>query len=106
MLDKYINELRKKIFKGVATAEENERFAYAQSYKKGEEGLKAFRDRLIAREINATYDSNAQLAILFNKDTEPAEYESYQAFRAACKAKVDEHMAKLKAELETRLTKT
>lgn len=103
MLDKYINELRIKINRLEATAEDRERFAYAQAYKRGEEGLKAFRDRLIAKEINATYDSNAQLAILFNKDTEPSEYEAYQAFRAECKTKADEEMARLKEELNVAL---
>lgn len=100
MLDKYINEARAKILNGIATAEDRERFAYAQSYRRGEEGLKAFRDRLIAKEINASYDKDAQLAILFNKDTEPSEYESYQNFRITAKAKVDKRMAALKAELE------
>lgn len=100
MLTQYIDELRKKIFSPEATVEDRERFSYAQSYKKGADALKAYRDRLIAREINAVHDKDAQFAILFNKDTEPEEYEAYQAFRIECKAKVDEHMAKLKAELE------
>ena len=104
MLDKYINELRAKIFSTDATAEDRELFAYAQSYKKGEEGLKAFRDRLIAKEINATYDRDAQLAILFNKDEEPYEYATYQAFRVSCKANADTVMANLKIKLETLLS--
>lgn len=80
--------------------------SYARAYEKGAEALKAYRDRLIAREINAVHDKDAQFAILFNKDTKPEEHEAYQAFRISCKAKVDELMAKLKAELEEELLRT
>lgn len=104
MLDKYINELKIKTFRSIATAEERELFAYAQAYRRGEEGLKAFRDRLIAKEINATYDRDAQLAILFNKDTKPYEYATHQAFRVSCETKADKRMAELKAELEAAIS--
>lgn len=100
MLAKYINELRKKVHFGEATAEDREMLTYAQAYLKGAEGLRAYRKRLIVREINAVHDRDAQLAILFNEDIEPAEYEAYQAFRIECKAKADATMERLKAELE------
>lgn len=100
MLTQYTNELRKKVHSGQATAEDRELFAYAQAYRKGEEGLKAFRRRLISKEINAKYDSNAQIAILFNAESEPHEYATYQAFRIECKARADATMERFRAMLE------
>lgn len=100
MLTRYINELRRKVNSIDATPEDRLLFAYAKAYYKGEEALKKFRKRLIAREINAVHDNDAQLAILFNQYIEPAEYEAYQAFRVECKARADATMARLKAELE------
>lgn len=101
MLTQYINELRKKVHSIDATPEDRLLFAYAQAYRKGEQALSAFRGRLVVKEINTKYDSNAQIAILFNEKSEPHEYATYQAFRALCKQKADEKMSSLKNKLET-----
>lgn len=70
---------------------------YARAYKNGT--LANFRDRAIEREIGKTYSEGAQIAILFNRDNHPDEYEAYQTFRTECKATVDENIARLNAEL-------
>lgn len=71
---------------------------YAMAYAKGT--LSRYRDRAIESEIGKTYSEGAQIAILFNRDAHPEEYYAYQAFRAECKARVDQEMASLKAEIE------
>ena len=100
MLTQYLNELRKKAHSIDATSEDRLLFAYVKAYCKGEAALEKYRDRLVVKEINAVYDTNAQLAFLFNQVLKPDEYAAYQAFRVECKAKADATMARLKAELE------
>ena len=104
MLTQYINELRRRVHSIDATPEDGLLFAYAKAYYKGEAALKKYRDRLVVREINAVYDTNAQLAFLFNQASKPEEYAAYQAFRVLCKQKADEKMSSLKDELETALS--
>lgn len=101
----YIRGLVEQRREGNYTPELIERLNYAKAYRRGEEALTLYRDRAIAAEIGRTYNQDAQLAILFNKDTHPDEYGMYQMFRAECKAKVDAEMAHLKAELEAILAK-
>lgn len=79
------------------------KIGFISAYINGEKAIKRYRDRAISAEIGKTHDKDAQLAILFNKEAEPEEYEAYQALRAECKARVDAKMAKLKAELEATL---
>ena len=45
------------------------------------------------------YTHSKQIAIAFDKDTKPDEYEAYQALRAEVKAEVDADMAELEAQL-------
>ena len=53
----------------------------------------------ISRLIRAKYPLSAQIAILMDRDTKPAEFAAYQAFRAECKAKVDAELARLESEV-------
>lgn len=102
-INKYIHSLIKQLREPDETTNINEvraKLAYARAYKNGDEALKRYRDRAIAAEIGKTHDKDAQFAILFNKETEPKEYEAYQAFRAECKARVDARMDGYKKELE------
>lgn len=96
----YIFRLTKQMREGNAPEDARTKLAYARAYMQGEEGLNRYRDRAIAAKISKTYNQDAQLAILFNKDTHPDEYEAYQAFRAECKVAVDAEMKTLKEELE------
>ena len=61
--------------------------------------LELLRGDEISRLIRAKYPLSAQIAILMDRDTKPAEFEAYQAFRAECKAKVDEQMRIIEASL-------
>lgn len=99
-IKQYLYNLMKQAREGDRSPETREKIAYARAYIQGDEALNKYRDRAIAREIGKTYDSDAQLAILFNKDSHPEEYEAYQVFRAECKAKVDAELEAKKAELE------
>ena len=74
--------------------------SYARAIAKGEDALKAYRSKLIAKEINTEVNRDTQIAIMFNRDIEPEEYQKYQDFRAACKAKVDDYLANLQATLD------
>ena len=96
----YIITLARQIRERTAPEDARVKIAYARAYMKGEEGLNSYRDRAIAAKIGKTYNQDAQLAILFNKDIHPDEYEAYQAFRAECKVAVDAEMKTLKEELE------
>jgi hypothetical protein len=51
----------------------------------------------VERKIRARYSVSAELAILRQKDTKPAEFEAYNAYAEACKAEA-------KAELEPEVT--
>lgn len=103
-IGRYIHSLVKQIRE---CADRTERIAlqlkldYARAYAKGT--LSRYRDLAIEREIGKTYSEGAQIAILFNKDAHPEEYEAYQAFRAECKAKVDSEMANLAADIQSAL---
>ena len=99
----YVNNLDKQIREGNYSFGDRDRLAYARAYMQGEEGLTKYRDRAIARHISKTYNSDAQLAILFNEHREPEEYAAYQVFRAQCKETVDAKMEALKTELENAL---
>ena len=99
----YIYNLNKQFREHTAPADARVKVSYARAYMNGEEGLERYRDRAIAAKIAKTYNQDAQLAILFNKEIHPDEYEAYQAFRVECKAAVDAEMATLKAELEEAL---
>lgn len=79
------------------------KLAYARAYKNGADALKRFRDRAITAEICKKYDRDAQLAILFNKDTHPDEYGIYQIYRAECKATVDERIEAMRREISALL---
>ena len=96
----YIYNLHKQIREGTAPEDVRTKIVYARAYMNGEEALTRYRDRAIAAKIGKTYNQDAQLAILFNKDVHPDEYEAYQAFRVECKAAVDAEMQILKEELE------
>ena len=100
---KYIFNLTNQMREGTASVDARTKLAYARAYMQGEEGLNRYRDRAIASKIAKVYNQDAQLAILFNKDTHPDEYGEYQMFRAECKSAVDAEMAALKAELENAL---
>lgn len=102
-IKKYLYTLVKQRSEGNTSPELARRIAYARAYMQGEEGLKRYRDRAISTEIGKTYDKDAQLALLFNKETEPVEYATYQAFRTECKAKVDAEIRLLRAELEAEI---
>lgn len=105
-MQKYIFNLNKQMRESKDIAERNSlqfKLAYARAYKQGTDALKRFRDRAIEREIGKTYTEGAQIAILFNKDIHPDEYEAYQIFRAECKTKVDAEIKALKNELEAAL---
>lgn len=97
----YIFKLAKQMREGNAPADARVKLSYARAYMQGEAGLTRYRDRAIAAEIAKVHDRDAQLAILFNKDIHPEEYEAYQAFRAECKNTVDASIKMLKAELES-----
>lgn len=99
-IKQYVYNLSKQIREGERSPEAREKLAYARAYMQGEAALEKYRDSAIAREIGKTYNSDAQLAILFNKDIHPEEYEAYQTFRTECKAKVDAELEAKKAELE------
>lgn len=99
-IKQYIYQLRKQIREGDYSPETREKLAYARAYMQGEVALEKYRDRAVAREIGKTHNADAQLAILFNKDIHPEEYEAYQAFRIECKAKVDAELEARRAELE------
>lgn len=99
-IKQYVYNLSKQIREGDRSPETREKLAYARACMQGEEGLNKYRDRAIAREIGKTYNADAQLAILFNKDIHPDEYEAYQVFRTECKAKVDSELEAKKVELE------
>lgn len=76
---------------------------YARAYAEGESGLDALRSKQIEAMISEKHSIGEQIAILYNKETCPDEYEAYQAFRAECKSKVDAIMADLRVELEAAL---
>lgn len=97
----YIHTIGKQIRECEDAKERNAlqiKFDYARAYAKGT--LAKFRDKAIEREIGKTYTVGAQIAFLYNRDKHPDEYEAYQSFRVECKAKVDENMRVLKAEIE------
>ena len=48
-----------------------------------------FRGDEISRRIAKEYPMSAQIALLMDKDSKPAEYAEYQAFREKVKAEVD-----------------
>lgn len=98
----YLSELETKANDGEinpGAREYVERVEYASAYDRGECALKLYRNKEIEREIGRKYSEGAQIAILYNKDSDPDEYAAYQIFRAECKAKVDLHIAELHAEL-------
>lgn len=101
-INEYIAHLER-----VATEELTDEFdgiyLFAKAYAKGEDGIKKYRASAIASKIGETYNQDTQLAILFNRDTHPDEYEAYQAFRTECKALVDIEIESLKNELEKAL---
>lgn len=106
-INKYIHTLMKQLREPSDTtnlSEVREKLAYARAYRQGEEALKRYRDRAIEREIGKTHSEGAQIAILFNKDKHPDEYEAYQTLRTECKARVDAKMEKLKTDLEASLS--
>ena len=74
--------------------------SYARAVAKGPEAVKTYRDGLVAKEINKEVNRDTQIAILFNKDTEPEEYQKYQELRITCKARVDEKLATLQTKLD------
>lgn len=58
--------------------------------------LEKYRGQLIADELNHRgYDINYQIAIGFDKDIKPEEYNAYQSIRAECKALVDGWFAEM-----------
>lgn len=61
--------------------------------------LELIRGDEISRLIRTRYPLSAQIAILMDRDTKPAEFAAYQAFRAECKAKVDAELARLETEV-------
>ena len=73
------------------------RQVYEQS--KASDTLELIRGDEISRLIRARYPLSAQIAILMDRDTKPAEFAAYQAFRAECKAKVDAELARLESEV-------
>ena len=99
----YIYNLHKQMREGTAPTDVRVKIAYARAYMQGEEALTRYRDRAIAAKIGRTYNQDAQLAILFNKDIHPDEYGMYQMFRTECKAQVDAEMQTYKDELEAAL---
>lgn len=106
-INKYIHTLTMQLRESGASLDRDAlraRLAYARAYRQGKEGLTKYRDRAIEREIGKTHSEGAQIAILFNKDKHPDEYEAYQSLRTECKARVDAKMAKLKADLEASLS--
>ena len=104
-INKYIHTLMRQSREPSENRNEvRERLTYAMAYRQGEKGLKRYRDRAIEREIGKTHSEGAQIAILFNKDKHPDEYEVYQTLRTECKARVDAKMAKLEADLEASLS--
>lgn len=101
-IQRYIYNLRKQIRERREPSERGAldlKLKYAMAYRQGADALKAFRDRLIEREIGKTYSEGAQIAILFNRDIHPDEYEAYQAFRIKCKNSVDAILEGLKKEI-------
>jgi hypothetical protein len=101
-IQRYIYNLRKQIRETTDATERealNFKMRYAIAYRQGADALKALRDRLIEREIGKTYSEGAQIAILFNRETHPDEYEAYQAFRITCKNSVDVMLESLKKEI-------
>lgn len=74
---------------------------FVRAYKNGK--IEAYRGRAIEREIGTKFSQGAQLAILFNKDTCPQEYANYQSFRVECKAKVDQKIAEMIREVESKI---
>lgn len=79
------------------------KLSFARAYARGDGGLKQYRGRLISAEIAKKYSIDAQIAVMYNRDIEPEQYEEYQAYRAECKAIVDAKMALRKEELESAL---
>lgn len=77
--------------------------SYARAVAKGAEAVAEYRNKLIAKEINLVVTRDAQIAIMFNKETNPEEYQKYQEFRITCKTKVDDYLAGLQAELNKQL---
>ena len=61
--------------------------------------LKQYRASLIEAEIGKRYTIGAEIALTNDKDIKPTEYAEYQAYRAECKAKVDEELEKLEAQI-------
>lgn len=62
--------------------------------------LEEFRGDAIDKRLrNRGYNHSRQIAIAFDKDTKPDEYEAYQALRVEVKAEVDAEMAELEAQL-------
>lgn len=103
----YICKLRKQMRESTNATERealNLKMRYAIAYRQGEDALKVFRDRAIEREIGKKFTEGAQIAILYNRETNPDEYVTYQSYRAACKAKVDAYIATLSAELTAEIT--
>lgn len=103
-IQKYIYTLIQRIRNNPSDSKElRAKLDYARAYAKGTAEIKKFRDRAIESEIGKAYSEGAQIAILFNKDVHPDEYEVYQTFRAECKTKVDAKIKCLKDELEAAL---
>ena len=80
--------------------------SYARAVAKGPEAVKTYRDSLVAKEINKEVDRDTQIAIMFNKDSNPEEYQNYQELRVECKTRVDDRLATLQAELDKILKET
>ena len=99
-IQRYIHSLVQRVHNHPSNESElRTRLEYARAYRYGADRLKAYRDRAIEREIGKTYTEGAQLAILFNKDIHPDEYEAYQRHRAECKARVDSAIAELESDI-------
>lgn len=108
-IKEYIIDLRRKQHKPEYASESEAiriKLRYAVAYSGGVKALDKYRDKLIASKINAVVDRDAQLAILFNKDKHPDEYEAYQKLRVDKKAEADSDMAAMKAELEIALSQS
>ena len=76
---------------------------YAVAYNQGEAALNSFRDRYIEAEMKKKYTLGAEIALTNDKDIKPNEYAAYQAYRVACKTKVDADIAMLEAEISAAL---
>ncbi len=101
-LERYVRRAWREVIQSPTDTEVRRKFEYAKAYvaEDRETALVKLRSKWIAEEIGKTYDRDAQLAILFNKDIHPEEYEAYQSHRALCKSFVDSVLQKLREEIE------